>query len=69
VKAAQDGIQVIGLSALLTTTMSKMQTTIEALKTAGVRDRVKIIIGANAYAPDGSSATRMVREMLGCPGC
>ena len=44
VKAAKDGVQVIGMSALLTTTMSNMQRTIEALSEAGVRDNVKVII-------------------------
>jgi 5-methyltetrahydrofolate--homocysteine methyltransferase len=77
VKAVQDGAQVIGLSALLTTTMNKMQIAIEALKTAGVRDQVKVIIGgapvtqefaekigADAFAPDGASAVRVVRVLL-----
>ena len=77
VKAAQEGAQVIGMSALLTTTMNNMQTTLEALKTAGVRGQVKVIIGgapvtedfakkvgADAFAPDASSAVRVVREML-----
>ena len=67
----------IGMSALLTTTMNNMQTTLEALKTAGVRGQVKVIIGgapvtedfakkvgADAFAPDASSAVRVVREML-----
>jgi len=77
VKAVQEGAQVIGMSALLTTTMNGMGTTIAALQEAGVRDRVKVIIGgapvthdyaqkigADAFAPDASSATRMVRELL-----
>jgi 5-methyltetrahydrofolate--homocysteine methyltransferase len=77
VKAAQEGAQVVGMSALLTTTMNNMQTTMEALKTAGVRGQVKVIIGgapvtedyarkigADAFAPDASSAVRVVREML-----
>lgn len=78
VKAAQEGAQVIGMSALLTTTMANMQRTIEALKAAGVRDQVKVIvggapvteafarqIGADAFAPDASSATRVVRQLVG----
>jgi 5-methyltetrahydrofolate--homocysteine methyltransferase len=78
VQAAQEGVQIIGMSALLTTTMSNMQNTIEALKAAGLRDRVKVIIGgapvtdayakqigADAYAPDASSATRVVRQLYG----
>jgi 5-methyltetrahydrofolate--homocysteine methyltransferase len=77
VKAAQEGAQVIGMSALLTTTMSNMQSTIEALKTAGKRNNVKVIIGgapvtdayakqigADAFAPDASSAVRAVRRLL-----
>lgn len=77
VQAARDGVQVIGMSALLTTTMNNMQRTIDALAAAGVRDRVKIIIGgapvtdeyakrigADAYAPDASSATRTLRKLL-----
>ena len=36
---------IIAMSALLTTTMSAMKTTIDAIKAAGIRDQVKIIIG------------------------
>jgi 5-methyltetrahydrofolate--homocysteine methyltransferase len=43
VQAVQDGVQVIGLSALLTTTMGSMQKTIEALKAANLRDKVKVV--------------------------
>jgi 5-methyltetrahydrofolate--homocysteine methyltransferase len=77
VKAAQNGIQIIGMSALLTTTMGNMQTTIEALKTAGLRDKVKVIIGgaplsqeyanqigADGYAADASSVSRLVRRLI-----
>jgi 5-methyltetrahydrofolate--homocysteine methyltransferase len=76
VKAAQDGAQVIGMSALLTTTMSSMQATIQALQAAGLRDEVKVVIGgapvtdayahqvgADAFAPDASSAVRVVRQL------
>lgn len=68
---------VLGMSALLTTTMGMMRVTIEALKEAGLRDRVKVIvggaaitevyaqeIGADAYAPDASVATRTTRALL-----
>jgi len=78
VKAAQEGVQVIGMSALLTTTMSNMQTTIQALQAAGLRDKVKVVIGgapvtenyarqigADAFAPDASSAVRTVRQLVG----
>jgi len=77
VKAVQEGAQVIGMSALLTTTMSNMQNTVKALQAAGVRDQVKVLIGgapvtdayarqigADAYASDASSAVRMVRQLM-----
>jgi 5-methyltetrahydrofolate--homocysteine methyltransferase len=77
VKAASDGAQVIGMSALLTTTMSNMQKTVDALKEAGLRDNVKVVIGgapvtdnyakqigADAFAPDASIATRVIRDLL-----
>ncbi len=76
-KAARDGVQVIGMSALLTTTMTNMSTTIEALKAAGLRDQVKIMvggapvtqdfaakIGADAFAADASSAVRAARQLV-----
>jgi 5-methyltetrahydrofolate--homocysteine methyltransferase len=66
------------LSALLTTTMPMMRTTIEALKQAGVRQRVKVMVGgapvtqdyateieADGYAPDGASAVDKARELVG----
>jgi methanogenic corrinoid protein MtbC1 len=68
----------VGMSALLTTTQPMMQTTIEVLEEAGVRDQVKVIIGgpptspayaeeigADGYAPDASQAVRKVRSLLG----
>ncbi len=77
VQAVQDGAQIVGLSALLTTTMNNMQKTLAALESAGLRGQVKVIvggapvtdafakeIGADAFAPDASSATRMVRQLL-----
>jgi 5-methyltetrahydrofolate--homocysteine methyltransferase len=56
--------EIIALSALLTTTMPNMKTTIEAIRQAGLRDKVKIIIGgapvtqeyANQIGADGFSA-------------
>ena len=72
------GAQVVALSALLTTTMPSMKTTVEALKAAGLRERVKVIIGgapvtqryadeigADGYAPDANSAVRKTKELLG----
>jgi 5-methyltetrahydrofolate--homocysteine methyltransferase len=68
----------LGMSALLTTTMVNMKATIEALEEAGVRNSVKIMvggapvtkkfaeqIGADAYAPDAASAVDMARELVG----
>jgi len=78
VKAVQEGADVIGMSALLTTTMSNMQNTLAALNAAGLRAQVKVMIGgapvtdayarqigADAYAPDASSAVRAARGLLG----
>ncbi len=77
IKAVRDGANIIGMSALLTTTMSNMETTLAALKAAGVRDQVKVLIGgapvteqyakqigADAFAADASSATRIARQLL-----
>lgn len=76
VKAHQP--QIVGLSALLTTTMPSMRTTIDALKAAGVRDQVKVIvggapiteayahdIGADGFAPDASRAVKLTKSLVG----
>jgi 5-methyltetrahydrofolate--homocysteine methyltransferase len=68
----------VGLSALLTVTMPSMKSTIEALEKAGVRDKVKVMIGgaplstayaeeiqADAYADNASAAVRVAQELLG----
>ena len=78
VKAAAEGVQVIAMSALLTTTMTNMKTVIQALDEAGVRDKVRIIvggapvteafaasIGADGYAPDASNAVTRTKALLG----
>jgi 5-methyltetrahydrofolate--homocysteine methyltransferase len=70
--------QVIGMSALLTTTMPSMGSTVKALQEAGVRDQVKVMIGgapvtdafarqigADGYSPDASSAVRLARGLAG----
>lgn len=80
VDAAREGVSLIGMSALLTTTMNNMAVTIEALKAAGLRDKVKVLvggapvtqeyadsIGADAYARDASSAARMARQLAVMP--
>jgi len=77
VAAARDGAQVICLSALLTTTMPAMGETIKALDAAGVRSRVKVMIGgapvtqsyadeikADGYAPDAATAVDKAKELL-----
>jgi 5-methyltetrahydrofolate--homocysteine methyltransferase len=69
---------IVGMSALLTTTMASISATIEALTEAGVRDKVKVIIGgapitqdfadkvgADGFAPDAGSAPRMAKALLG----
>jgi len=68
---------IIALSALLTTTMPRMQETIEALKVASLRDKVKVIIGgapvtetyaqqigADGYGPDASAASRLATKLM-----
>ncbi len=77
VQAVRDGAQVIAMSALLTTTMSSMSTTIDALKSAGLRDNVKVMvggapitqtyadeIGADGYSTDASSAARLAKQLV-----
>ena len=67
----------IGMSALLTTTMPSMSGTIKALQEAGVRDQVKVMIGgapvtdgfarqigADGYSPDASSAVRLAKSLV-----
>ncbi|HEY3426187.1 MAG TPA: corrinoid protein [Negativicutes bacterium] len=69
---------VVGMSALLTTTMPAMKDTIELLEEEGLRDKVKVIIGgapisqefaasigADGYAPDAATATDLCKEFIG----
>ena len=66
----------LGLSALLTTTMPMVRTTIDAVTESGLRDQVKIMvggapldqdfadeIGADGYAPDASAATHLAKSL------
>jgi 5-methyltetrahydrofolate--homocysteine methyltransferase len=75
--AKENGAKVIGMSALLTTTMMQMKSTVEMLQKAGLKG-VKIVvggapvtaefakqIGADGYAPDAASAVGTVKELLG----
>jgi len=77
VQAAHDGADVIGMSALLTTTMTNMPEVVQAIRDAGLRDRVRIVvggapitqtyadeIGADGYAKDASSAVRLVQGLV-----
>jgi 5-methyltetrahydrofolate--homocysteine methyltransferase len=77
VQAARDGAQVIGMSAMIPTTMPGMKLVIEALKAEGLRERVKVIVGgalltqeysdlieADGYASDASMAVRKVKKLL-----
>jgi 5-methyltetrahydrofolate--homocysteine methyltransferase len=57
----EKGANIIAMSALLTTTMPAMKTTIDALKQAGVRDKVKILIG-------GAPITQKYAEEIGADG-
>ena len=65
------------MSALLTTTMPNMKTTIDALQAAGLRPQVKVLIGgapitenfarqvgADGYAPDASRAVAVAKSLL-----
>jgi len=69
------GVQLVGLSALLTTTMPGMEKTIRALKEAGVSAKIMIggapvtqgyadKIGADGYAADAASAVDMVKSLV-----
>ncbi len=82
VKAVQDHQpDVVGFSAFLTTTMPMIKVNIEALKKAGLRDKVKVmaggapvtehytqISGADGYAPDASATARLAKKFVGTDG-
>ena len=74
----EQGGDVIAMSALLTTTMTQMKTTLEALEEAGVKGKIKTLIGgapvtqnyadeigADGYARDAASAADKAKELLG----
>ena len=69
---------IVGMSAMLTTTMLAMKDTIELLKEEGLRDKVKVIVGgaplsddfaneitADGYSPDAISAVALCKRLLG----
>jgi trimethylamine corrinoid protein len=77
-KAQEVDADIIGMSALLTTTMSGQKTLIEELKKAGLRDRFKVMvggapatqrwadrIGADAYGVDAADAAEKAKKLLG----
>lgn len=70
--------QAVGMSAFLTTTMPMFKKNIEAIKAAGLREQVKILVGgapvtqeyaetvgADGYAPDASATVRLTKELIG----
>ncbi|MGD9081299.1 MAG: corrinoid protein [Desulfobacterales bacterium] len=74
----EHGAKLVGMSALLTTTMPKMGETINAIQEAGIRDQVKILvggapitaafaeeIGADGYASNAASAVEKGKELIG----
>lgn len=78
VDAVKNGAQVVAMSALLTTTMTAMKSTIDSLKEAGVRDKTKVLIGgapvtqnyadeigADGYARDAASGADKAKELIG----
>ena len=74
---ANQGAQIVGMSALLTTTMPSIKDGIEALKAAGLRDKVRVMIGgapvtqsfadevgADGYSSDAASAADLAKELI-----
>lgn len=77
-EAAARGADIVALSALLTTTMTSMRAVLSALVAAGIRDRLKVIvggapltqahadsIGADGYSPSAVGAVTLARRLLG----
>ena len=77
VEAVKEGADILGLSALLTTTLPSMESTIRAIEAAGLREDVKIIvggapvttdyahqIGADGYAKDASQAVKVAKSFI-----
>jgi 5-methyltetrahydrofolate--homocysteine methyltransferase len=71
-------VQLVAMSALLTTTMNSMRVTIEALKGAGLRDQVKVVvggapiterfareIGADGFGENAADSVALARRVLG----
>jgi methylmalonyl-CoA mutase cobalamin-binding domain/chain len=75
--AENDGVDIVGLSALITTTLPAMQQAVAALNASAARSRVKVVvggapvsssfaaqIGADGFAPDASSAVTLAQSLL-----
>jgi 5-methyltetrahydrofolate--homocysteine methyltransferase len=75
--AKNEKVDIVGMSALLITTMVNMKEVIQGLKEAGLKDDIKVIvggapvtrefsekIGADGYAPDAASGVDVVRQLL-----
>ena len=78
VRAADDGVDIVGMSSLMTTTMPNMGKVVEALDKAGLRGGTSTIIGgapvsarfckqcgADAWAPDAHSAVAEIERLIG----
>jgi corrinoid protein of di/trimethylamine methyltransferase len=78
--AQEHNAHIISMSALLTTTMLSMRGTIDALKAAGIRDRIKVLvggapitqrfaddIGADGYGASAVDAVALARKAMGVP--
>lgn len=75
--AREKGATIIAMSALLTTTMGSMKTTVESIRAAGLREKVKIMIGgapvtekyaneigADGYSSNANSAVALARKLV-----
>lgn len=74
----ETGVEIVGLSALLTTTMPAMKDTIDEFESSGIRDKVKIMIGgapvtedyaekigADGFGRNASYAVRLAKNLIG----
>jgi 5-methyltetrahydrofolate--homocysteine methyltransferase len=77
----ESGATLVGLSALLTTTLPAMEATVRAIRQAELAGEVRVMIGgapvtdsyaqqigADGYAADASAATALARRLAGLPG-
>ncbi len=77
IEAITDDVDIVGLSALLTTTMPQMEATIKAIDEAGLRSKVKIMVGgapvtsdyaqkmgADGYANDAGQAAALAQSFM-----